>query len=179
MPVQNVRQLQKSLVATGAVISEKEMRHGIFGRSTQATIKELQARNNLRETGVADKEFFAMLNPETEDDRIRQGNFSSVISQIIRNLEKIDLAIPALGEARDDVSTALKVWQTDKLKQNIINYFDTPSEELAIAIDALPVEVGNVTRQKFSTILSNTVLPELLKNDNSEEEIFNVVQSKK
>jgi hypothetical protein len=178
---QHVRHLQKSLVATGAVISEKELDRGIFGRSTQAAIKNFQVNHRIRANGIADARTLALLNPETVEDRLRKGDFSSVVRstttrRLIRKLEKIDMSQPIFSEDGSEISDALKVWKQGKLNQQIIDTFETPSESLITAVNALGLDADEVGNQAFSALLSNTVLPALLKNENLESEVFNFIQ---
>ena len=101
---------------------------------------------------------------------------SATTRRLIQKIDKINLSRPVFSEDGSEISDALKTWKQGKLKQQIIDTFETPSESLITAVNALALDIDEVGNKPFSDLLSNTVLPELLKDENLEIEVFNFIR---
>lgn len=75
---EDVKELQKRLIAKGYKMP-KYGADGEFGDETEKAVKEFQRDNNLTVDGIVGKQTYAALEPETEDEPVKEPSKSKVV----------------------------------------------------------------------------------------------------
>src|SRR5687767_8096319 len=137
-----VAALHRALAAAGLSIADEERKGTRFGLSTRDALRRFQAQNNLKATGTVDEATTAALNrvldaadvrPQLEPPRRPCRKRPSIAQRL--------LASRVRGER---VNGVVRSSRTSPLKGRFVDRFQSPSERLVAAINALEIDLDEV-----------------------------------